>query len=142
MTEKDCVRLCPTCGASSVDFSALIGGAAQCRACKWEGPSAELLLVPVEHMYGTREGTGFALNNDYRSLFKNKDFVRDFVAFLVKWGFVSAERSADKVSVNSKQALRYMSAVARSGLVAIVEEREKIEKEEKGGGPRAATRTG
>ncbi len=133
MSEKDVIRLCPTCGAASVDFSALVGGEAKCRACGWAGMAHELLLVPVEHMYGTREGTGFALNNDYRALYKNQGFVRDFIAFLVKWGFVAAERDGGKIVADSKQALRYMSAVARSGLVAIVEEREKLEKEEKGG---------
>jgi len=129
----DFVRLCPVCGASSVDFSALAGGAATCRACKWSGAASELLHVPVEHMYGTQEGTGFALNNDYRALYKNQEFVKSCVGFLVKWGFLPAVREENRVSFDSKKALRYLSAMARSGLVAIVEEREKIEKEEKGG---------
>lgn len=89
------------------------------------------MAIPVEHMYGSREGTGYALNNDYRSVYKNEKFVQDLVKFLVKWGFITAIREGNTVTIDEKVVLRYISAMARSGLVAIIEEREKIEKEEK-----------
>ncbi len=130
--QQDYARLCPTCGGSSVTFSELVGGAAKCRACGWGGSREELLAVPVEHMYGSREGTGFTLNNDYRSIYKNDKLVQDTVKFLVKWGFITAERHGNEIKIDQKAVLRYVSAMARSGLIAIIEEREKIEKEEKG----------
>lgn len=129
--QDDVIRLCPTCGASSVDFSALVGGAARCRACSWAGSAEDLLLVPIQHMYGTREGAGFALVNEYRRLFNNQEFVQSLLSFLTKWGFISATRDGAKININRAQALRYMAAIARAGLIAVVEEREKIEKEEK-----------
>lgn len=127
----DVIRLCPTCGGASVDFSALVGGQATCRSCAWGGSAEELLLVPIQHLYGTREGAGFALVNEYRRLYNDRGFVQSVVSFLTKWGFVSATRDGDKINVNRTHALRYLSAIARAGLVAIVEEREKIEREEK-----------
>jgi len=73
-----------------------------------------------------------SLNNDFRALYKNQSFVQDLIKFLVKWGFITAEKHGEEIRINKDHALKYISAIARSGLIAVIQEREKIEQEEKG----------
>ena len=130
---SDKLRLCPQCGSASVNFSSLVGGSATCRACHWEGRTEDCFTSDVHHVGGTAESTALAFSNDYRKLFQSKSFAVDLVRFLVRWGFVSAVDSGSGISLDNKLALRYINAIAQSGLKAIIQEREKIELEERSG---------
>lgn len=125
------IRLCPGCGSPAVEFSALEGGVAECRVCKWKGSRDELLLMPFDHIYGTDEGVGMALHNEIRRVFTNPLFATDIIRFLARWGFVPVDKD-NKADV--KLTTRYIAAIGRAVLVAVIKEREKIEMEKGNGG--------
>jgi len=63
-----------------------------------------------------------------------KDCATPLGKFLVKWGFLDAERTVDvsgaaTLALNSRQLGRYMASIARALVVTIIEERQKMEKE-------------
>lgn len=125
------VRLCPQCGSSAVDFSALVWGRSKCRVCAWEGSTEGLVNMPFDHMYGGDEGVALTLHNDLRALFSNPLVATGLIRFLTKWGFVPLGAAG---SADVKLATRYISAMGRGLFKAVIEEREKIESEEKGDG--------
>lgn len=126
----DIVYMCPDCGSPAVEFSELAGGTAKCKACKWSGSREQLLGTPFQHALGSREGIGFELHNDLRRLFSTPVFVVQLGGFLNRWGFINLQ---DDKSVVTRATTRYVAAIARAVLTAIIEEREKIEKEKNDG---------
>jgi len=125
------VRLCPGCGSPAVEFSSLVGGEAVCRVCKWKGDREELLVMPFDHIYGTEEGVGMALHNELRRVFSNPLFATDIIRFLTRWGFVEVDKD-NRADVPT--TTRYIAAIGRAVLVAVIKEREKIEMEKGNGG--------
>lgn len=126
----DVVYLCPNCGSPAVEFGELVGADASCRGCKWEGRREDLVGVPFGHLLGNRDGIGFELYNDMRRLFSTPTFLVQLGGFLSRWGFI--DLNEDK-SVVTRSTTRYVAAVARAVLRAMIEEREKIEMESKNG---------
>lgn len=123
---SDVVYQCPQCGSPAVEFSELVGGAAMCKACKWAGKKEDLLGTPFDHLLGTREGIGFELFNDTRRMLSSPVFLGELGGFLSRWGFIDLSGEKKKVV---RETTRYVAAIARAVLTALIEEREKIEKE-------------
>ena len=127
---SEMVYQCPGCGSPAVEFSNLVGGSARCNACRWEGVREDLLGTPFEHVLGTPEGIGFELLNDTRRLLSSPLFLGELGGFLSRWGFI--DLSLPK-AVLVKTVTRYVSAIARAVLTAVIQERETIEKERANG---------
>jgi hypothetical protein len=124
--ESKQIRLCPRCGASSVDFSSLAGGGAECRACGWSGTNDALLMMPFDHFFGGDDGVAVALVNDLRAIFSAPEVATKLIRFLTRWGFV---RVGPDGKPNKDQATRYIAAMALGLFKVVVEEREKEERE-------------
>ena len=127
---KDVIFYCPKCGSPSVDYSALTGGAANCKVCSWKGGNHELYGTPFEHMLGGREGIGHALFNDLRKVFSTQALMTEFLAFLARWGFINMSMEQKELVRNLS---RYAAAATRGILKSIIEERQLIEKEKQAG---------
>jgi len=83
--------------------------------------------MPFDHMYGSREGIGLALHNDFRKIFTG-DFAKKLVTFLVRWGFVKAEKDEKgAVLIDTSVVLPYINAVAQASMKAIIEQRDEEE---------------
>lgn len=123
---NDVVYQCPQCGSPAVEYGELVGASATCNACDWSGSREELLGTPFEHLLGSREGIGFELFNDVRRLFSVPVFLVNLGGFLSRWGFIDLNEDKGLVT---KATTRYVAAIARAVLRAVIEEREKIEKE-------------
>jgi hypothetical protein len=123
----DTLYVCSSCGSPSVEFSALVGGAASCKACHWTGPREELVGVPFENDALGGEAAFLAMYNDFRRIFAQQAV--NFLRFLVKWGFVDAEERAGVVRPASPaQALKYINAIARGALQGVIQTREELER--------------
>jgi len=120
---------CAECGSPSVEFSPLVGGAASCKACDWSGQREGLVAIPVQRggLVGA-EQTFLAMYNDFRSIFRAN--AAPLTQFLVKWGFVEAVQRGRKIQVvEPKKVVRYVNAIFQGALLAVLDTREKYEKE-------------
>ena len=121
------LKFCPQCGSAAVDFSALAGGAAKCRGCGWAGTCDDLLTVPIGGNF--LDGSMVVgMMNDLRNLISGELGV-PYLKFLIRWGFLQADVARLRDTLDRKKFARYVAAIARSLLIAIVEERVKIEVE-------------
>lgn len=126
---SDLVYACPECASPSVEYSALEGGEATCKACGWKGQKGDLLAVPFVNKFGTEEEVLMAIRSEWRNIFGK--FGTELGRFLVRWGFMAVDPDD---AVGTKKALtRYLTAMASSSLVAVMQERQKIERERVGG---------
>ena len=125
------LHLCPECGSPSVDYSSLEGGDASCRACKWSGRRDDLLVMPASHSFGSGLESLVAMHNSWRGLFGK--FATDIVRFLLEWGFIASREENGKLHLDESLARRYITVAASAALVAVLGEREKIEKEKADG---------
>lgn len=135
---SDKVYICGQCGSSAVTASALTGGQGTCRVCQWEGPVSDLLVVPIEHTLGGPEQIKAAFHGELKELF-GKRYATPLLRFLVRWGYLSGtvpDLTSRAGKVYAQLVGRYITAVARAAGNAILETREEIEKELRGG-PRA-----
>lgn len=123
------VYQCPQCGSPAVDCGELVGADAKCRVCGWKGQREELLATPFNHMMGTKEGIGFEMSNDIRRLFSLPIFLGGLGGFLNRWGFIDPAGDGDTLKRN---VTRYVATMARAVMIALLEERDKIEKERNG----------
>jgi hypothetical protein len=119
---KGTVGICPQCGKASVDFSALTGGEASCRACKWSGAREELVTVPFDHEFLSDDSIVISLMNDLKELLTGQ-LGLPYLRFLLKWGFLQGSSARAVDTVDRKQFARYLLVIARGILVAILEER-------------------
>jgi hypothetical protein len=126
MTVEAEAYFCPECGSPSIDRSTLLGGSAGCRACGWAGSADKLAVMPFAHSLGGDEQLLVALVGDLR-LMLAKDVGNHFARFLAKWGFIDVA-GADK-ALAGKRMGRYLSAIARSIVTALLQERDKMEAE-------------
>ena len=125
---SDSLRVCPECGSNSVDFSELEGGVACCRTCKWVGTKGQLMTIPFDVRMGSPTEVMLAMQTDMRKVLSVN--AKEFIRFLVKWGFVPVAKDGGALLVPDKQAsVRYINAIARGCLNAIFDARQKLDKE-------------
>lgn len=123
-TQESVAYFCPQCGGAALDFSELAGGNAKCRVCTWEGAAHERVAYPFKHDFISDESMLRDMLNDIRLIFGASSKL--YGELLSKWGFI---RPGPKVV---RDLTRYMAACGRAVLTALIEEREKLEKEEHG----------
>ena len=131
---KTNLYLCPECGSPSVEETtkAVLFGPntnrAKCLACGWLGESKDLVAAPFSHEMGNDEEVLKALMGDMR-LVMAKYCAMPLGAALLKWGFLEQVEVKGGKVLNPRQMSRYMSAASRAILSAVIEERQKMEKE-------------
>lgn len=123
------MRFCPQCGSASVEFSPLAGGAASCRACKWQGVLEDLLGVPVPT--GDSAQLVGRLFQDLRTLLSGELGV-PYLKFLLRWGFLAADLENLTGTLDRKKYARYIMAIAKAIFLAIIEVRQELEREKHG----------
>lgn len=123
MTEAS-VRFCPQCGSAGVDFSDLVNGAAHCRGCAWDGSREDLLTVPT--VADADQQLIVRLMGELRKLLSG-ELGFPYLKFLVKWGFIKADQQDIANTLDRKAFARYLAAIARAILTAIIEERSRAE---------------
>lgn len=119
------LKLCPQCGSAGVDFSALAGGTADCRGCRWHGTFEDLLVVPGS----TAVDNDVTLNgmlNDLRQLLSG-ELGFPYLKYLMKWGFITGDLNRPLETIDRKALARYVASIARSIMVGLLEERSKVE---------------
>lgn len=114
------VRFCPQCGSAGVDYSSLAGGAAHCRGCQWDGPKEELLAVPMAD--DSDQQLISRLMGEMRKLLSG-ELGLPYLKFLLRWGFLKADVANIDKTLDRKAYSRYIAAIARAILTAIIEER-------------------
>jgi len=126
---SDVMYVCSTCGSPSVEYSALVGGEASCKACGWSGSRDDLSGVPVQKGgILDEQQTLLAMYNDFRKIFSAN--AKEFAQFLVKWGFVDAAQSGGHVRiVEPKQVVRYINGIFFGAFKNVLETRAQYEKE-------------
>lgn len=65
--------------------------------------------------------------NSWRKLYGKLS--QDIVQFLLEWGFITAKQEGGKLQLDRKEVGRFISAATVMSLTAILEERQKREKE-------------
>jgi hypothetical protein len=121
---KATIRFCPQCGSASLSFVQSLmqpfEGGASCSACGWSGKGEELASMEFSHEFASEEEIVKALVGDLRVTIA-KDAGASYAGFLSKWGFLP--------SPDPKLLARYLAAIARATLNAIMKERALIDKE-------------
>ena len=128
------VKMCPQCGSPGVDFSTLVGGAADCRGCGWKGTTTDLLVVP-SNTDAVDEKAMAGMINEVRNLLSG-ELGFPYLKFLLRWGFLAGDVNNPAGTIDRKKFARYCAAIARGILPALYEERAKQE------AARAAERVG
>lgn len=123
----DILYSCPQCASAAVEHGELVGSAAKCNVCGWSGDRESLLSTPFGHIYGTREAVLFELFNSLRKLMTGKEFMNELVKFLARWGFIDLQNDKRTVAL---RVSRYASTITRAMIQSLIEERQRIEKEE------------
>jgi hypothetical protein len=117
------VYFCPRCNGAAVNVSQ-VAGLADCVSCGWQGGLSELISTVIQHDLGSDEKLLETFATDMRNLF-SKTAAKPLALFLRNWGFLPEADPAKQV----RFLARYMAAMARAMVRAVIEEREKIEKE-------------
>ncbi len=124
---NDTVKFCPQCGSASVDYSELAGGSADCRGCLWKGNADELLVVPIQHDFAMgKESIIAEMMQNVRGMLSG-ELGLPWLRFLLKWGFVAGDINDPANTVDRKQFSRYLAAIGRGCVAAVLEERERQE---------------
>lgn len=121
---------CPACGSSDVTASALAGGGASCNTCVWKGSVEELPTFFFTHDMGTPEEVFRAFFIDTRKLL-GQHFATQMGHLLIKWGFLDAPDGSDGKNheLLVKMLSRYVGAIAKAVVTAVVAERQAMERE-------------
>ena len=127
LDKVDYAYFCGRCGSPSLDISELVG-TAKCNACDWAGSTGDLAAMPIEHEFGSSEKVIQALMGDMRVLLA-KHLASPLLHFLMKWGFLGNKNTANM----RHEVGRYLAAMSRAMLTAVIEERQKMEKEKHNG---------
>lgn len=129
MSAQNFAYFCPECGSPSLDLPILHGGSVTCKACDWSGPTKDVAAMPLSSDVGSQTDVAQRMMSEFRILMA-QDCGTPILNFLLKWGFMQPVVGEDKkVSVNSRQLGRYISAASRAMLLSFIEEMEKMEKE-------------
>jgi len=118
---------CPACGSANVNASSLAGGSANCNICTWKGTVEELPTFVFQHDLGGPEEVFRTFFLDIRKLL-GQHFATQIGHLLIKWGFLDAPTPENQQRV-IKTLSRYVAAITKAAVVAIVEERKAMEKE-------------
>lgn len=119
---SDQAYFCPSCGSSDVESSSLVGGAASCSSCQWKGLTTELVVHVFKHDLGTSDDVLQAFAQEFKSLI-GKHMATPLAALLYKWGFFMSNPPTPE------ELTRYVVAVGRASINAILEVRRQMEKE-------------
>lgn len=125
---------CPACGGADVTASSLAGGKANCNICSWKGAVEELPTMLFEHDMGTPEEILRSFFLDVRKLL-GSSFATQFGHLLIKWGFLDAPTPKNQSHV-IRVLTRYMGAITKAVVQAVLRERQAIEREKHGEQPR------
>lgn len=130
--KESALYTCPECGSASVEYSELVAGQAKCLTCSWSGRKEDLLVVPLQDGAGTPEEVIMAMRGDLRLIFARS--AAEFARFLVKWGFVRSKpkKGKDGLEINQKELMRYLNAMASGAMMAVFQERQKLEEKNDG----------
>lgn len=117
-------HFCPRCGSASISGSSTVvllsESKVRCEACGWSGSRDMLAAVPFSHELGGQEDIVKALMADLRGTIA-REAGPSFAGFLMKWGFMPTP--------DPTLLARYLAAIARATLGAIIKERAEIDKE-------------
>lgn len=126
MTTQTAAYFCPECGSPSITSSPLANTTSNCRACGWSGATERLAVIPISHTFGNTTELLTSMVGDLRTLL-SKDVGVHMARFLQRWGFISLE--GEERAIAGKKVGRYLAAIARSIVVSLIEERDKMEVE-------------
>jgi ribosomal protein S27AE len=115
------VKVCPNCSSTQVDADSF--GKWHCGTCKTEISEEDLIVSKFKHELGDDTNILEQLVRSLRNTVA-KDLAVSMGSFLLKWGFLD---SPDPYMLS-----RYVNSCARAMLIAIIEERQKIEREKHG----------
>lgn len=122
---NDSIKFCPTCASSSLRFSELVGGDADCLACGWVGKTTDLLLVPIQHDFAFgKESIIAEMMNGLRQILAG-ELGLPYLKFLLKWGFLEGDLKDPAHTIDRKKFARYMAAIGHAILTAVIAERAK-----------------
>lgn len=122
------IYLCGDCGSLSLELPALINGTAKCRGCGWQGPTRDLIVQTFQHTQGGDDELIRTFMREFRITLA-KDFSLPFGKLLYRWGFLGETETEQGKIVNPIHLKKYLTAVFQSSMKAIIDTREKIEKE-------------
>ena len=126
MPNIDEAKFCPRCNSPSVEYATLVltvDSKASCEACGWKGMRADLLTSPVVHDMGSPDEVVQRFVSDFRNVIA-KECGITFARWLSRWGFLPADAKGQAICLG-----RYLTAIARASITAVLDERKKIEKE-------------
>lgn len=125
------VRFCAQCGSASVDFSSLSGATAVCRGCNWSGPADELLVVPIQSgMFLQAESALVGFIDDIRNMLAG-ELGQVWLRVLLKWGFLQCDPKNITGTLDRKKLSRFIVRIAHATAIAVIQERELQETEER-----------
>jgi|HigsolmetaAR201D_1030396.scaffolds.fasta_scaffold31107_2 hypothetical protein len=116
---QDNAYFCPECGSPAIERSALVGGAASCKTCSWQGKNEDLHEVPFEHDFPSPEAIAERFAAEFSGLIA-KNLAQPIGSMLLKWGFMTMERMPQELGL-------YMRAIATASAKAVLEVRQGLE---------------
>ena len=120
------VYFCPRCGSTSLTLPALAGGIASCKACDWVGGSHDLLTTAFTHEHGTDAELIKRFMGELRVVLA-KESSKGIGLLLHKWGFIDTLQTGGGEIINPDSLSRYMTAISKATLEAILTVREELE---------------
>lgn len=115
---------CPKCASPAVEYSMLDGGDGACSSCGWRGLRRDLLLSPFEQSVSvTDDEIIVKFERDVRNAIA-RDLSLLVARLLKTWGFLHGNERVQGVLLG-----RYMRGIGKAVVLAILEERKKIEHE-------------
>lgn len=120
------VYFCPRCGSTSLELPAFPGGNVDCKACDWQGVSRDLLTTSFTHEHGTDTELIKRFMGELRVTLA-RDSSKGIGLILHKWGFIDTMRTGGGEIINPDSLSRYMTAISKATLEAILTVREELE---------------
>lgn len=117
---KENVLFCPACGTPSIEASSLAGGEAACQACSWAGKNEELVAVPIQHDFASREDMLLNFIKQLASTLAKSSAV-EVGGVLLKWGFLDQNNMQAELQA-------YIKGMALAAGKSILETRQHLER--------------
>lgn len=118
---------CPRCHSPAVSFTQLEGvsdSPASCSACHWRGGKKDLVVTAYQHDMGSEDEVLTRFVRDFRNLMGQPAIALPIAQWLNKWGFLPNDPSQQH-----KVLARYITAVAKGAITAVLQTREELEKD-------------